>query len=85
MDNDQILALIKEALAEVAPNRTADFANLAFEQKIEALGLDSIATMEMVNFVEEKTDASFPDEELAKVQTVRDLAGLIRDGRVSAG
>jgi acyl carrier protein len=71
MDNDQILALIKDALA--------------FEQKIEALGLDSIATMEMVNFVEEKVDATFPDEELAKVQTVRDLAGLIRDGRVSAG
>jgi acyl carrier protein len=85
MDNDQILALIKEALADVAPNRKADFANIAFDNKIEALGLDSIATMEMVNFVEEKVDATFPDEELAKVQTVRDLAGLIRDGRVSAG
>ena len=85
MDNDQILALIKDALAEVAPNRKQDFAGLAFDQKVEALGLDSIATMEMVNYVEEQVDATFPDEELAKVQTVRDLAGLIRDGRVSAG
>ena len=40
MDNDQILALIKDALAEVAPNRKADFANLSYDQKIEALGLD---------------------------------------------
>ncbi len=85
MDNDQILALIKAALGEVAPNRKADFAKITFETNIEALGLDSIATMEMVNYVEERVDATFPDEELAKVQLVRDLAGLIRDGRVSAG
>lgn len=85
MDNDQILSLIKEALAEVAPKRKADFENIAFDNQIEALGLDSIATMEMVNFVEERVDATFPDEELAKVQTIRDLAGLIKEGRVSAG
>ena len=85
MDNDQILALIKSALGEVAPNRKADFANITFDTNIEALGLDSIATMEMVNYVEERVDSTFPDEELAKVQLVRDLAGLIKDGRVSAG
>ncbi len=83
-NNDEIIRLIQKALAEVAPNRTADFASIVMETKIESLGLDSIATMEMVNFIEEQIDATFPDEELAKVQKVGDLAGLIRGGRVSA-
>ncbi len=84
MTQDEILALIKTALAEVAPKRTADFENISMETQIEALGLDSIATMEMVNSIEERIDATFPDEELAKVQKVGDLAGLIKGGRVSA-
>jgi len=84
MDNDQILALIREALVEVAPKKKADFENITMDTNIEALGLDSIATMEMVNFVEEKIDTTFADEELAKVQSIRDLAGLIKGGRVSA-
>lgn len=84
MTNDEILALIRDALAEVAPNRTAEFTNIAFDTNIEALGLDSIATMEMVGFLEERTDNTFPDEELAKVKKIGDLAGLVRAGRVSA-
>ncbi|MEZ4236737.1 MAG: acyl carrier protein [Myxococcota bacterium] len=83
-NEDEILALIREALGSVAPTRKADFEKLAPETKIEALGLDSIATMEMVNFVEERIEVTFPDEELAKVQKVGDLVGLVRGGRVSA-
>ncbi|HHO50984.1 MAG TPA: acyl carrier protein [Deltaproteobacteria bacterium] len=84
MQNEEIITLIKAALAEVAPTRTADFESIAMETQIEALGLDSIATMEMVNFIEEQVNNTFPDEELAKVQKIGDLAGLIRGGRVSA-
>ena len=84
MTNDEILALIQQALGAVAPTRKADFANIAADTKIEALGLDSIATMEMVNFIEERIEVTFPDEELAKVQKIGDLAGLIRGGRISA-
>lgn len=84
MSNDDILGLIREALAEVAPNRTADFAAISLDTKIESLGLDSIATMEMVGSLEERTDNTFPDEELAKVQRIGDLVGLVRAGRVSA-
>ena len=84
MTQDEIIAIIQEALAEVAPTRTADFAAIQMETKIEDLGLDSIATMEMVNSIEERVDATVPDDELAKVQRIGDLAGLIRGGRVSA-
>lgn len=84
MTNDEIMALIKQALSDVAPSRKADFANITVETKIEALGLDSISTMEMVNSIEEKIETTFPDEELAKVQRIGDLVGLVRGGRVSA-
>lgn len=84
MTDDEILRLIQQALGEVAPTRKADFANLSPDTKIEALGLDSISTMEMVNAIEERIDATFPDEELAKVQRIADLVGLVRGGRVGA-
>lgn len=83
MNDAEIISLIKEALADVAPNRSADFANIAPETTIESLGLDSIATMEMVGFVEERVNATFPDEELTEVSKIGDLANLIRTGRAS--
>lgn len=81
MSDQEILALIRSALGSVAPTRTADFVNLSADSKIEALGLDSIATMEMVNFVEEKIGVTFADEDLAKVQLIGDLVSLIRRGK----
>lgn len=83
MSNEEVIQLIKTALAEVAPTRTADFENISYDTSIESLGLDSIATMEMVNSIEERIDATFPDEDLAKVQKVGDLAGLI-EGRAAS-
>ncbi len=84
MTNDEIMALIKQALSDVAPSRKADFASISADTKIEALGLDSISTMEMVNAIEEKIETTFPDEELAKVARIADLMGLVRGGRVNA-
>lgn len=83
MTNDEIMTLIQQALGQVAPTRKADFAAITADTKIEALGLDSISTMEMVNFIEERIDVTFPDEELAKVQKIGDLVGLVRGGRTS--
>ncbi len=80
MNDAEVLALIKEALNDVAPGREADFAKVTLTSSIEDLGLDSIATMEMVGYLEEKVDTTFPDEELAKVASVADLSKLIRDG-----
>ena len=82
MNDAQVVTLIQEALFEVAPGRKADFAGLTLGATIEELNLDSIATMEMVGFLEDKTDNTFPDEELARVKSVGDLASLIRHGRV---
>ena len=48
------------------------------DQTIEDLALDSIATMEMVGFLEDRVEATFPDEDLAQVNSVRDLANLVQ-------
>lgn len=82
MTDDQVLGLIKEALFEVAPNRKEEFEELSADETIEDLALDSIATMEMVGFLEDKTDNTFPDEELAKVNSIQDLVNLVKNGRL---
>lgn len=84
MTDQQIIALIKDALFEVAPNRKKDFEGLTLDHTIEQLALDSIATMEMVGFLEDRTEQTFPDEDLAKVSKIRDLADLVRGARSGA-
>jgi len=82
MSDKDVMALITEALSQVDSKRKAEFASITVDQEITALGLDSIAIMEMVNFIEEKIDITFPDSELHKVQKIGDLAGLIQTGKV---
>jgi acyl carrier protein len=82
MTDEKVLGLVKEALFEVAPNRKEEFEEIALDDTIEDLALDSIATMEMVGFLEDKTENTFPDEELAKVNTVQDLVNLVKNGRL---
>jgi acyl carrier protein len=52
--------------------------NLTQNTVISKLGLDSVAVMELVSFFEEKLNIRMPDEELAKVQTLGDLGGLVK-------
>ena len=84
MTDEQIIALIREGLHEVVPERDADFEELALSQSIEDLSLDSIATMELIGFLEDQTDQTFPDEELPQVDKLSDIASLVRHGRVNA-
>lgn len=78
MTDETVLGLIREALFDVAPNRKEEFENIQIATTIEELALDSIATMEMVGFLEDKTEMTFPDEELAKVSALADLARMMR-------
>ncbi|MFT7520525.1 MAG: acyl carrier protein [Kiritimatiellia bacterium] len=82
MTDAQVLDLIKAALFEVAPNRKEEFEEITLDDTIEDLALDSIATMEMVGFLEDKTENTFPDEELARVNSMGDLASLVRTGHL---
>ena len=78
MTDSEVISLIQKALAEVAPKRVSEFSEIGLETTIESLGLDSIATMEMVGSLEDQVEATFPDEDLTEVSTLGDLAKLIR-------
>ena len=78
MNDTEITALIQEALASVAPQQAAELKSLDLSIKITSLGIDSVAAMEIVGFVEERLEITFPDEDLAQLNTFEDLARLIR-------
>lgn len=78
MTDTEVLALIRQALNEVAPTRSEEFASVTLDTKIEDLALDSIAVMEMVSAIEDKLETMFEEAELAKVQKIADLAKLVR-------
>lgn len=80
MDDAKLLDMFRRALNDVDPDRADDWADLSLDRTIESLGLDSIKSMEMIGFVEEQADVVFEDEDLAEVETLTDLAKLVRAG-----
>ena len=79
MNDTQIIALIKSALDEVAPGKSAEVNEGNMDMKIRDLAIDSVVTMEMVGYIEDKIGATFPDEDLAQISKLSDLANLIRN------
>lgn len=72
---DEIITLFKAAVYEV-DNKT--LGDLSSDTEIADLGLDSVATMEVIGALEEKLSVRFPDEELATLKSVGDLTALVR-------
>ncbi len=79
MNDDRILALVTAALDSVAPGWNKNDEPLDMTLKMKDLSIDSVSTMEMVGYIEEELGVTFPDEDLAQVNRLEDLAGLIRN------
>ncbi len=77
MAEQDTLALIKAALMSVEPNRAAQFEDLRLETTIDDLDLDSIALMEMIGYLEDQLDTTFPDEEMRDLGAVGLLVGVV--------
>lgn len=77
--DDEIIQMFKAAVYEV-DNKT--LGDVSRDTEIAQLGLDSVATMEVIGALEEKLSIRFPDEELATLKSVGDLTALVR--RVAA-
>jgi len=75
MSNINVTTLFTQAALEVSGKKLA---GLSKDTVISKLGLDSVAVMELVSYVEEKLDIRLPDEDLARVQTVGDLGTLVK-------
>jgi len=75
------LELIKAAIVAVDPSKSSKLAAVAPEMEIRELGMDSVATMEMVGYLEEKLDTQFSDEVMIRIQTFGDLITLVDKSR----
>lgn len=71
------MQLIRAAITAVDPTKAPRTPAITPQMEIRELGLDSVSTMEMVGFLEEKLNTQFSDEVMVKIQTFGDLAKLI--------
>lgn len=78
---DEILALFKTAVWEIDQKKLDD---ITVEHKISALGIDSVAMLEVIGYLEDELDIHLPDEKLANVETVGDLAAVIAQEQTGA-
>ena len=74
-------SLFVDAIKQVAGK---DVGSVHADQKISELGLDSVSVMEMVGTIEERLNVTFADDELTKINTFGDLAGLVSKLKVAA-
>lgn len=85
MNEDEILSMLRAALADVAPDRQEDHATIGLDHTLTDLDIDSLSVMEMVGQVEDRLDLTLDDRALASVRTIGELVALIRttfDARV---
>lgn len=75
------MELIKQAVTAVDTSKAAKMAAAKPETEIREIGLDSVATMEMVGFLEEKLETQFSDEVMVRINTFGDLVALIEKSR----
>jgi len=73
--DEEALELFRAAVREVD---NKPIANITLDSELGELGLDSVATMEVVGVLEEKLDVQFKDEDLADLLSVGDLVRLVR-------
>ncbi len=87
MNESQALETIRQAVHQVAPE--VDASRLDLPTRFGEVGLDSVATLELVGEVEEATGVCFSDDAVTGLQTVRELAELLvvehRDGNSEVG
>ncbi len=75
------MQLIREAISNVDASKVSKLNQVTPSTEIRALGMDSVATMEMVAFVEDRLSVQFADEVLVQVTTFGDLVQLIEKSK----
>lgn len=78
MTQQEILSMIQKAIDEVAPGKVSKIDDSNINTSIRDLGIDSVASMEMISMVEEELETNFPDDDLAGVNTLNDLLKLVQ-------
>lgn len=71
----EIITMFRAAVFEVDQKEIGE---IVLSTEIAQLGLDSVATMEVIGALEEKLELRFPDEDLATLKSISDLTALVR-------
>lgn len=79
--DEELLALLSRAALEVAGRRLS---GLEMDSRLADSGIDSVGVLEMVGYVEDELGLRFPDDEIARLSTVRDVAALVERTRRAA-
>jgi acyl carrier protein len=74
MTTDELLGLVAAGMAQVT-GRPAPA--LTLDADIDTLGLDSLQTLELVAWAEERLSVRVPDEALARVGSIGDLSAAL--------
>lgn len=74
--DEAVLEIVRDVVRQTAPAVPADKVTLA--ATMDDLGLDSLATMELVGVLEQRLAIRFPDSELARLGSLQQLIALIR-------
>jgi len=74
MTAEELLALVAAGMAHVT-GRPAPA--LTLDAHIDALGMDSLQTLELVAWAEERLSVRVPDEELARVGSIGELSAAL--------
>lgn len=77
MTEVNVLNLFTEIAKKVESGKT--FPEITRDTKIAALGIDSVAMMEIVGCIEDELDIVIPDEKLAQLQSVGDIERVVRE------
>ena len=74
--DEQIISMFKDSVKEV--DTSTKITDVTMKTELSTMGLDSVMTMEVIGVLEEKLNVRFPDEDLATIKTMNDLASLVR-------
>jgi acyl carrier protein len=74
--DEAVLEVVRDVVKQTAPAVPAE--KITLGATMDDLGLDSLATMEMVGVIEQRLSIRFPDSELAKLGSLQQLIALIR-------
>lgn len=74
MTRQELIGLFRKMATEIAEK---DFSQVAEEQKIADLGIDSLGMLELVGAMERELEVQIPDEQLVGIQTVKQLLDLV--------
>jgi acyl carrier protein len=77
------MSLIRDAVLAVDPSKAAKLEKITATTEIRELGMDSVATMEMVAYVEDQLGVQFADEVLVQVNSFGDLVRLIDNSKLA--